>query len=273
MASTFIDYEKVNNPFMASLLKEEFPVPVAKISSLGGTILIPQAMAFDDPVASCKQFKITKDFIRDHTVIFDPRRPLNFVTLSGYLGKCTTDDPYEKNPSGFYLFDRISLDKLNSFIDTYNNVIIPSQQSMFFDSILTLFKDAEKVEESKRSVNYIMRNGVLVVGSKSLPFFIVPEILPPISDNYMLAGTSLDDSAVPINSSSFAAPVSNDGDENEGEKDKSADDDDDDKKEGENNNGGGESEKEFAKQSERIKDFFQKLRLSDAVDIRNSLNK
>lgn len=266
MGSTFIDYEKTNNPFMGSLLKEEFPVSVSKISSLGGTLLIPQAVAFDDPVTSCKQFKITKEFIRDHTVIFDPKRPLNFVTLSGYLGKCITDDPYEKDPSGFYLFDRVSEDKLGSFIDKYNNVVIPSQQNMFFDSILTLFKDAEKVEESKRSVNYIMRNGVLVVGSKSLPFFIVPEILPPISDNYMLTGPSLDDSPVPINSSSFANPVSNENNDENDENNNNDDDDDD-------GNGGGNSEKEFAKQSERINDFFQKLRLSDAVDIRNSLNK
>lgn len=304
MASTFLDYEKVNNPLMASLLKEEFPTSVAKISSLGGTLLIPQAVAFDDPTRANKRFKITKEFIRDHTVIFDPKRPLNFVTLSGLLGKCITDDPNEKIPSGFYIFDRVSKDKLDSFIDQYNHVIIPGNERIFFDSTLTLFKDAEKIEESKRSVDYIMRSGVLVVGTKSIPFFIVPEILPPIRDNFIINPPSLDDSAVPIISSSFANPITNntsnedvkDGDvEEDGDKvkddgDKVNNDENNNDKSDKINNGdvkdngeevnnednsndNNDPEKEFIKQSKHISDFFQKLRLSDAVDIRNSLNR
>lgn len=273
MASTFLDYEKANNPFISSLMRGDFPSSVSNISSLGGVLLIPQAVAFDDPVKAFKKFTVTKDFIRDHTALFDPKRPLNFVTLSGLLGKCTTDDPNEKIPSGFYIFDRVSPDKMSSFIDEYNYMIISNSASIFFNSILTLFKDAERLDESKRNVNYIMRSGVLVVGTKSVPFFIIPEILPPTCDPSLMSEPSLDTCAVPISSSSFADP-----EDNSDNKNSSADDADGDNSEPKEDGDCGEetssdAAKEFEKQNHYISDFFQKLRLSDAVDVRNSLNK
>ena len=107
MSVKFIEYEKKYNPMINAILKKGFNKIFERVVSLKATLLVPQAVSFEDLV-SVSKLKITEDFINDHTAIFDPKRPMHFVTLSGLLGLCVIDNPYAKLPTGFYIFNRIS---------------------------------------------------------------------------------------------------------------------------------------------------------------------
>ena len=169
---SLIDYERRYNPYLRYLEKEGWTEAVESATFL----LIPQSVAFESVYCE-DQFPFSKEFIRGHAIVTDPKHPLHFVALSGLLGCFVPSDDSDSDEDGlphtFFIIGKTSIDGL------YDDV------EAFFDSIQSLFSDAEKtLDDAKTAILNIKKDTVA-----EHPFLLVSEVLPANYefDQYLLS--------------------------------------------------------------------------------------